>query len=101
VRLVPDAQRGGFAVLQLRAFLPRPGTTRRLDVDVNGNRAGSWVFDESAPAQQVRIPLDGGTGAQHIVLHIERPQSPRELGLSEDARQLGFALSGIITEPKS
>jgi len=97
INLPPDPQRPRGLALDLGSFLPFGWVSLKLQVLVNGKPAGNWLFDTSVYRQRVALDLGPTPGAaQHIELRIATPRSPKEYGVSDDARQVGLSLYGIL-----
>ena len=97
INLPPDPQRPRGLALDLGSFLPFGWVSLKLQVLVNGKPAGNWLFDTSVYRQRVALDLGPAPGAaQHIELRIATPRSPKEYGVSDDPRQLGLSLYGIL-----
>ncbi len=80
------------------AFVPRENDRMNVSVSVNGHLLGRALYTHDSSRQTLSFPippelLNGSTIT--IDLEMDNPQSPAELGLSEDARPLGIALSWI------
>jgi hypothetical protein len=76
------------------AFLNKVVSQRAI-VTVNGARPLTFVFDAAQP-RTITVPLAGAIGQQvEIRLSLPDARSPRELGLSGDARKLGLALRSL------
>jgi len=65
-------------------------------VEINGQRLARWHFSAGKKDvwRKVSVPI-ALTRAPYleVVLHIDRPTSPLKLGLSNDTRELGLAMS--------
>lgn len=85
----------GTVKLDLEAFLPRSDSTQSVSFYINGQPVPVAKFNHQANRQQVPIPVTGNDQVQDIKLVIERPISPKNLGLSSDPRKLGVSLFGI------
>ncbi len=76
-------------------FVGSPKRTLRTEVLVNGRRVASFAYDQanSGPSA-VRVPLAHEAVERHggmlLGWRIVNPRSPRSLGVSEDARELGL-----------
>lgn len=96
LELPADPHRRRQLRLILGSFLPVKSFSQHVDAFANGKPAGSWDFDNFQPRRQVTLDLGDDPGAaQHIELRIAHPASPKQYGLSVDARLLGVSLYGI------
>jgi hypothetical protein len=95
---------GGFngtLELDLGAFLPLPNSTQTVTIDSGAGSTGPQVFNAAQPRRKILVPVQAGArGAARIVIRIQHPQSPQQLGLSQDTRQLGVSLYGFRIEGK-
>jgi hypothetical protein len=62
---------------------------------VNGGAAHEFVFDGTKNAQPIVLPVPNSGPTITIKFLLPDAVSPRALGLSEDARQLGFFVTAI------
>lgn len=79
----------------------------RIDVSVTANKVpvAKWSFDAGQPSdlgwswRHAPIPQDVmADGEIQLALHVCSPASPKSLGMSSDARQLGLALRRFSLE---
>lgn len=80
------------------AFVVRHHSRIRVSVDVNGEALGSWERHPANAAEPLRVTVPHAlarAGNLIIHLHIDKPMSPRQLGPSEDFRQLGLFLTSL------
>jgi hypothetical protein len=85
--------------VHLQPFIVRQRPELRVRVCANGSELAEWHFSMDVPAdldwcwREATIPADiAASGDVRVTLHIDRPASPSEFGLSDDARQLGVVL---------
>jgi hypothetical protein len=96
INLPADPQRQNAVHLDLGSFMPEKSFRQHVDVYVNGQPAGGSDFDSFEMRHQIKVPLGPNPGApQHIELRIAKPVSPKQYGMSPDARLLGVSLYGI------
>ncbi len=95
-------------ILRVRLFtLVKPGIldSRTVGIVINGVPAGEWRLTASDyQDQKVRIPrkMFEGTSCLSIVFITRDAVSPKSLGVGNDARRLGVALTALrIDEPKA
>jgi len=98
---------GGGAVLRIvgAPLLTARRTTASVDLAVNGSAVGSiqYRLGEQESERVVRVPgVALAQSAQSVVsltLHMSDARSPKELGLSDDPRPLGFFLRQLRLDP--
>ncbi|MCM2253270.1 MAG: glycosyltransferase [Ramlibacter sp.] len=89
------------AELVLHPFVPDNKRELTVTVTVNGLLMDTWRFrgpDTTGPrTRSLRIPQDavGQGGVIWLAFAIKNALSPRQLGLSDDARALGIGLHGV------
>ncbi|THC45646.1 hypothetical protein [Massilia sp. Mn16-1_5] len=89
----------GVAELDLGSFIPRPEADQVLTVEAGAAPSGPHRFVSTEQRKRIRVPVQAdGDGIVTIVLHIDHPVSPKQVGMSEDARALGVSLYGIKLE---
>lgn len=94
VHLSPNFQ--GALELDLGSFIPRPEADQLLTVQAGATRSGPHRFVTTEQRKQIRIPVVAGAdGVVQVELQIDHPVSPKQAGMSEDARILGVSLYGI------
>jgi hypothetical protein len=82
---------------------------QRVIVKVNGQHVGELVFDQPGTwksgslygfqEREIGIPHDAlGGGVQYIVFELPDAMSPKELGISEDKRDLALAIHSIVID---
>ncbi len=73
-----------------------------IDIVVNGTRVAKWVFrlSETSGAREAGIPrsLIGADRMVRISFVVASPKSPQSVGLSNDKRMLGMAISNMKLE---
>lgn len=78
---------------KLHPFLPTSVEEQNVDVFVNGKKIARWHFEHNEPFPNTTLVLlqkDFDTKDYVITFNIQNPQSPSELGLSNDTRKLGL-----------
>jgi glycosyltransferase involved in cell wall biosynthesis len=79
-----------------------------VDVRVNGVNVARWLFEHARPAdkhpssswREAKIPAESiSNGGIHVVLKIENPVSPVQLGMSKDARLLAIMIHELSISP--
>jgi hypothetical protein len=87
---------------KLRPFIGPQSPELRVRVCVNHTEVAEWHFRLSTPTDQdwcwreaTIAPGIVAVGYTRLTLHIDRPASPRELGLSDDTRLLGVMLREV------
>lgn len=89
----------GTAELDLGSFIPRPAADQLVTIEAGAMRSGPHRFISTEQRKKIRVPVSAGKdGVAVVVLHIDHPVSPKQAGLSEDARMLGVSLYGIKLE---
>ncbi len=81
--------------LDLEAFIPTPDTTQSVSFVLNGKPVKQVRFSASNTRQTISIPVAASDQVQALQLLIEKPVSPKSVGLSPDDRELGVALFGL------
>ncbi|MBP5399936.1 MAG: acyltransferase family protein [Alphaproteobacteria bacterium] len=84
--------------LKLHPFMPVEVKERNVDVFVNGKKAAHWHFEHGKPSPNTDLVLlkkDYNTKDYVITFEIQNPQSPNELGISDDTRKLGLGFETI------
>ncbi|MBA0394972.1 hypothetical protein D7U98_06080 [Stenotrophomonas maltophilia] len=94
IKLPSDAA-GHELTLRLGAFVNSQHPSLRLGVRVNGEAVGAYQFDESTPVRSIMLAVPQGASTLIVRFDIESPASPKELGLSDDVRQLGVSLQAL------
>jgi FkbH-like protein len=86
--------------LKLRPFLHNARQRQSIMVSVNGNMISTTFFEGSSAQDydlNLSIPfnyvLSGGKVA--LMIGVDAPRSPRDLGISEDPRKLGVGLISL------
>lgn len=84
--------------LNASAFVVRHHSRILVSVDVNDETLGSWERRPANAAEPLRMRVPRAlakTGNLIIHLHIDKPVSPRQVGPSDDFRQLGLFLTSL------
>jgi hypothetical protein len=84
--------------LNTNAFVVKHHSRIRVSLDVNDMALGSWERrpPNAAEPLRVRVPRSIARSGKLIIhLHIDKPASPRQLGPSDDFRQLGVFLTSL------
>ena len=86
--------------MELTVFLAAGSERREVELSLNGQPAGTWVFEGRSPVRVERAVLVRSgiiEPAQPVTVsfRITSPVTPKELGLSSDPRRIGVALSSI------
>jgi hypothetical protein len=96
---IKPAKKRLFFYAQVKPFLTRSHSRIEVSLTANGVSVAMWPFDSAQLRGrkwlwcQAEIPEDiAATGDIRLVLDINSPASPLELGLSTDPRKLGIAL---------
>jgi len=73
---------------------------QRLVVLVNGEPAGNFDFTNTHGVAQIEVQLPAAHGRDEYFISFETPDaiSAKEVGLSQDGRQLGFSVKAISFE---
>jgi SAM-dependent methyltransferase len=87
-------------IVDFVVFLALGSERREVEVSVNGRAVASWAFEGRTPVRVTRevvVPpeLRGQDATLRLRFRVVAPVSPKELGLSNDPRRLGLALSSI------
>ncbi|HET7063983.1 MAG TPA: hypothetical protein VFI49_06865 [Rudaea sp.] len=89
--------------LNATAFVAEHHSRIRIGVDVNDASLGSWERrpDNAGEPMRAHIPAaQARSGSLIVHLHIDKPASPKQLGPSDDFRQLGVFLTSLdLTVP--
>ena len=89
-------------------FLPYSLAMQRVQVSVNDCMIAEWLFPQGEMGQNCKaVSRTARIGAKdfgpegRVVLEfaIEKPISPQEVGLSDDTRKLGFAITQFTAHP--
>jgi hypothetical protein len=97
----PSSPHGLRLVLDTVAFLPRASDTKRLTVIVNGTQLGTVDYDQETSARTLSFDLPAQVLHDpflSIEFAIDKPLSPKELGLSDDTRKLGIGVHWMKLE---
>jgi hypothetical protein len=83
------------------SFSPAPGRRQEVTIFANGRNCGRLVVTDSAPRTEV-ICLAGAlhTGDNVLRFLVARPTRPVDVGLNDDARELGLGLKSLTIEAK-
>lgn len=80
----------------VEAFLPSGLDGQEVEIFVNGEKTGEWIFtpEYNRGSREIVLPtrLINGEGYTSLNFRIARPSSPHEHGLSADRRMLGFRI---------
>ena len=79
------------------AFLPS-GRTQRLIVSMAGGETGTYTYDPAHPSRSLMLTIPDAAiaaGQLHLSFMFPDAVSPKELGLSGDARRLAISFSEI------
>lgn len=63
-----------------------------------GNQSSQFVLSEMANTTKIEFK-DVAPHTREVVIEVPQPTSPKEMGLSDDTRQLGIALSHLTITP--
>lgn len=85
----------GSLKLDLGAFVPTPDSTQSVSFVLNGKPVMQVKFSAQNPRQTISIPVAASDQVQALQLLIDKPISPKSVGLSPDPRELGVALFGL------
>ncbi len=77
-----------------RSFVGGALTSQTIAVEANGDLLSEWTITFNGEQQLPPVHLKS-TGPTTLVFHCRTATSPKALGLSEDARRLGFGLTTI------
>lgn len=89
------SQSAGNVKLDLEAFLPTSQSTQTVKFVLNGKPVLQTKFSAGKARQTISIPVAASDQVQALQLMIDKPISPKSVGLSSDARELGVALFGL------
>lgn len=85
--------------LDTAAYLPRPDSTQRVVVKVNGTEVGALEYDtaHNRALRTIEVParLVGSDRIVRLELDVSQPRSPSSFGNSADMRPLGIAVRSI------
>ncbi|MGA9823570.1 MAG: glycosyltransferase family 4 protein [Methylocystis sp.] len=96
-----EASRDWRFVFDLRAFA-NDRHSQTTSVLVNDREVDSWCFNTEAREQRVvRAQFKEPTNSLEIKFIHHAPNSPRRVGISEDARELGVFLYSLVVEKPS
>jgi hypothetical protein len=83
----------------VRIFDGEAGKPQHVEVLVNGKRACAQELSPAAPPSNFDVPLPADVEARMALIDVRfkiaRPISPRQIGLSEDARALGMMVRSL------
>ncbi len=101
-------ERGSELQMRLGAFVPPQHPRQRVTISLNGKRIGDIELTEAQVAAgptaiHLPVPADAGSCGDELLLQLDLPdaQSPKNLGLSDDFRQLGIAMVELWLTPNS
>ena len=91
--LVPVGQdAAGYELeMNLLAYTPAGSDALKFQAACNG-RDGGIMEARDEVELRIACPVSSGAEFVHLVLYMENPRSPRELGIGKDTRQLGLGL---------
>jgi hypothetical protein len=99
LRASHDLARGSELQLRVGAFVPPQHPRQRVTVSLNGRNLGTIELTSAQVADgpttiRLPVPADAGSCGDELFLQLDLPdaQSPKNLGLSEDARRLSVAM---------
>jgi hypothetical protein len=96
IDLPADPARSQTLTLDLGAFLPQTGMSRRVEALVDGKPAGAMIWRYGDARRRFRIDLGPNPGAaKHIELRIANPIRPKDYIGGVDTRLIGLSLYGI------
>jgi glycosyltransferase involved in cell wall biosynthesis len=96
-----EASRDWRFVFDLRAFA-NDRHSQETSVLVNDRKVDSWYFNtEARERKTVRAQFNEPTNSLEIKFIHHAPNSPRRVGISEDARELGVFLYSLVVEKPS
>ena len=86
--------------MDARAHIAPTHPTQIVDVIVNGRKVGQWRYQKGNSLKRIKLDraLVANRNRLQIVLLIQNPVSPKELGRSADARKLVIGLKEILLE---
>ena len=87
-----------IADFDINPFLTDNKKIQKVKVFVNEKELANWIFekDKDMPNTSLIIPQDiSPKGKISIRFEIDNPQSPKELGVSEDSRKLGLGFKSL------
>jgi hypothetical protein len=95
--LLPIADPGATRVRVRAMPLARPGENApTLALEVNGGAAGAQAMRSGWSLYEWTVPASAWrAGANRVRLRVSEARRPRELGLGDDQRVLGAAVSGV------
>ena len=92
LRLAAPPERDLLLTIEAQPFPERQG----VSVIVGGHAVARWELAGEPAEHQARIPRALIPGAQlNVVLKVDRPLAPSELGQSTDSRRLGVGLRSV------
>lgn len=97
-RVGDTTERPTTAVLNLRAFL-NAENAQSITLAAGEQRLATVKFGPGSEVQSVRVAIPAQAFSSNdileLVINVQAPSSPKELGLGDDARMLGVALTGL------
>ena len=78
-------------------IVPGKHDSQMVNVFINGNPIDQWMFTEEGEQEKTLIIPNSWTSQGVLSINLEMPdaKSPKELGVSEDARKLAIAIHSI------
>lgn len=102
-RSMPFPDDGATLTLQAQAFVGRGQPCQHVVVSIDGKRAGSYHPCYPSGQFTITLPLSAGLlqsgRAVTVTFDLPDARSPQSLGLSNDWRTLGIALTGAKVAP--
>lgn len=102
---LPFYSSGGTLSLQAQAFVGRGHPCQRVDVLIDGKSAGSYHPCYPAGQFAVSLPLSAlllkSSRPITVTFNLPDARSPQSLGLNNDSRTLGIALTGVKAAPQA
>jgi hypothetical protein len=96
--LIPRRSRRDAVIdIVCEPHLPTPGAVQQLSASLNGTVIGTVTLKDGW--QQVELPAPSRAwqiGVNELTLFLSSAVSPRELGLSDDARKLSLAVDRLM-----
>jgi hypothetical protein len=98
---VPQSEAGAGLDFAVYPYLAPAISDRTVEVRAEGRSLARWRFDRSEwTERRVELPAELTGRPITIELHLGTVRSPRELGLSDDPRQLGLAVRTIAIDAR-
>lgn len=83
---------------KIRPYINKAKPYQKTDIYVNNQKLATWIWkDGSQPETILNVPKHlNTTDVMEIRFEVEKPQSPKELGIGEDTRAIALGFSDLL-----